>query len=75
MNKLLFTLHETAEMLSCSYLTLFRMSKTGKLKTVRINTRILRVPYTELERIAGVSCHDIQAQGINKGGTPWKRNS
>ena len=52
--KLLFTLHETAESLSCSYFTIFRMARAGKIKTVRLNTRSLRIPLAELHRLAGI---------------------
>jgi predicted site-specific integrase-resolvase len=60
MTKLLYTLHEAAEMLSCNYFTLLRMYKAGKLKTVHLTKRALCVPFTELERISGVSSREFQ---------------
>ena len=52
--KLLFTFKEGSEMLSCNYWTLFRMHKAGKLKTIRLGTRSLRIPLAEIERLAGI---------------------
>lgn len=52
--KLLFSLHEGAEMLSCNYWTLFRMVKAGKIRTVRIGSKSLRIPLAEINRLAGI---------------------
>lgn len=52
--KLLYTFKDGAEMLSCNYWTLFRMYKAGKLKTIRLGTKALRIPLAEIERLAGI---------------------
>lgn len=50
--KLLWSLQEAGAMLSLSYVTMFRMYQANKIKTVRLG-RAIRVPYSELQRIAG----------------------
>lgn len=49
--KLAYTYAEVAEILSCHYLTVFRMVKNGRLKSFRLNAHSFRVPKTEIDRL------------------------
>ncbi|MFZ2656577.1 MAG: helix-turn-helix domain-containing protein [Victivallales bacterium] len=49
--KLAYSIPETAQLLSCHYLTVFRMVKSGRLKAFPLNTHSWRVPKTEIDRI------------------------
>lgn len=49
--KLAYSYTEVAEILSCHYLTVFRMVKNGRLKSFKLNAHSFRVPKTEIDRL------------------------
>ncbi|MBK0400632.1 excisionase family DNA-binding protein [Limibaculum sp. M0105] len=47
------TIHEFAERLGVSHMTIRRRIWAGEIKSYRLGPSIVRIPYTELDRIRG----------------------
>ena len=65
--KQLFSFGECSTRLGVSRDSLRRLARSGRLRTVRINRRVL-VPATEVDRLASEGTGNVRAQNTQKAG-------